>query len=149
MVEHILVPLDGSDLAEKALPHAQNLAKSSGATIHLIQVYDRESLNPARDQSVGSAMEQIRLYEEAQAAEVERYLERTAVPLKNDGINVETAIREGSPHENILDYASKNNIDIITMSTHGHGGFRRMLTGSVTDRVIRSSEIPVFVIPGG
>jgi nucleotide-binding universal stress UspA family protein len=153
MYSRVLVPLDGSELAQRAVPHAQALARAFGATVHLLQVVSRyvelETLRGA-----GEAI---------QAAEMSRdlgqrivtnridsagqYLKQLAGRLEADGIRSETAVREGAAPEQIPEYAEEQNIDLIVMSTHGYGGIRRFLIGSVTDRVIRSSNVPVLVIP--
>lgn len=69
-----------------------------------------------------------------------------ASQLKVEGIAVETQLFEGSPHEQIAEYAKQNGVDVIVMSTHGHGGVKRLIVGSTTDRVIRSGDIPVLVV---
>ncbi|MDA0768720.1 MAG: universal stress protein [Chloroflexi bacterium] len=151
MYSRILVPLDGSKLAEKALPHAQGLAKTSGATIHLISVFSR---NPSGGMALTGGLDSdpstadlARQLEEAQLSGVEEYLERVAAQLEHDGIQSEREVCEGSAHDHIIDYAKQHGIDLIVMSTHGHGGLKRMLLGSNTDRVIRTGDVPVLVIP--
>ena len=75
------------------------------------------------------------------------HLEAVATQLQNDGIKAETVMREGAADENIVEYAKEAGIDLIVMSTHGHGSLRRFFIGSVTDRVIRSCETPVLIVP--
>ena len=164
MYSKILVPLDGSDLAEKALPHAKGLAKAYGATIHLIQVFtqhpsgsssvregpDLAGLTGRATAGMGGSnpntLVLARQLREAQIGEASEYLQQVATQLKKESINVETELHEGSPHEHISEYAKQHSIDIIVMSTHGHGGFKRLITGSTTDRVIRSGEANVLVV---
>jgi nucleotide-binding universal stress UspA family protein len=67
--------------------------------------------------------------------------------LKQNGLQVETSVQQGSALENITDFVAENGIDLIVMSTHGRGELQRFLVGSVTDRVIRSSHVPVLAIP--
>jgi nucleotide-binding universal stress UspA family protein len=67
--------------------------------------------------------------------------------LKQNGLQVETSVRQGSALENITHFVAENGIDLIVMSTHGRGELQRFLVGSVTDRVIRSSHVPVLAIP--
>ncbi len=153
MYSRILVPVDGSELAERALPHAEGLAKSVGATVYLLRVFthNRESnlggggLESA--QSIKVTVELVRQLEEAQIQEAQEYLSRVAARLTSDGINVESDLSQGAPDEAIVDYVKQHGIDIITMSSHGRGGIRRFLLGSVTDRVIRSGTVPVLVVP--
>ena len=153
MYSRILVPLDGSKAAEKALPHAQGLAKTSGATIHLISVFTRHPTGGVplfgglgSDRNPASMAEVARQLEEAQIAGVEEYLEHIAFQLEHDGIQSEREIHEGSAHDHIIDYSKQHGIDLIVMTSHGHGGLKRMLMGSVTDRVIRSGDVPVLVV---
>ena len=154
MFKHILVALDGSELAEQALPTAQDLARSSNATIHLIQVISRQPELEAR-RSSGDANPQIaelsrdlaRRLIESRLSQGREYLEGIAGQLKSAGIEADTAIREGAADENIVDYSREHGIDLVVMSTHGYGGVKRLLLGSVTDRVIRSCQAPVLVMP--
>lgn len=154
MFSKILVPLDGSELSEKALSMAQNLASSSNASLHLLQVI---SLRPVLDARRGMGGESITVIEMAQDAarqliEVQttrgkEYLQAIAAQLQKAGIQVTTAIREGAADENIVEYAKEQEIDVIVMSTHGRSGFKRFFLGSVTDRVIRAGTTPVLVLP--
>ncbi|MDA0770758.1 MAG: hypothetical protein BZY79_06425 [SAR202 cluster bacterium Casp-Chloro-G4] len=169
MYTQILVPLDGSSLAERAIPHAQGLAKTYGATVHLLQVITHnpsgghaqgDSAEPregvyraalaglAGGASTGNSftLDLVRRLKEAQIEEAQEYLAHVASQLKVEGIAVETQLFEGSPHEQIAEYAKQNGVDVIVMSTHGHGGVKRLIVGSTTDRVIRSGDIPVLVV---
>ena len=154
MFTKILVALDGSELAEKALPTAQNLAGLSGASIHLIQVISRQpEAEAARSASYGSVgtmeveRDAARKLVEGRIARGKDYLERVADQVRNAGVPVETAIPEGAADENIIAYTKEHGIDLVVISTHGYGGIRRLILGSVTDRVIRSCEVPVLVVP--
>ena len=155
MFANILVPLDGSELGERALSLAQSLAKSSGATIHLLHsVSRRPELEATRG---GSAIVSIQAIEvemglarqliEMQQKQGGDYLERVAAKVRNAGIRVELAVTEGAAGDNIVDYARDHGIDLIVMSTRGHGGIKRLFVGSVTDGVIRSGHVPVLVVP--
>ena len=154
MFSKILVPLDGSALSEKALAMAQNLASTSDTSIHLMQVI---SLWPELDARRGSGGEPITILEmeqdaarqliEIRTARGKAYLEGLAVQLQQAGIHVTTVMREGAADENIVEYAKEQDIDLIVMSTHGRSGFKRFFVGSVTDRVIRTGETPVLVLP--
>ncbi len=174
MYAQILVPLDGSKLAERALPHAQGLAKTFGATIHLLQVFTHHPSGgnvrgdgPEAGESAAThpelagltggipagyggskprTLELARQLGDAQIEEAQEYLEHVATQLKNEGIDVETELHEGAPHEHIAEYAKQRKIDLIVMSTHGHGGVKRLIMGSTTDRVIRSGEAHVLVV---
>ena len=83
-------------------------------------------------------------------AESQDYLSRTADKLKQEGLAVETAILVGRAADEILGYASQNQVDLIIMSTHGRSGISRWVMGSVADRVLRHSAVPVLIIaPAG
>ncbi len=154
MFAHILVPLDGSELSERALPIAQNVAQSSEATVHLIHMVSRaHELAVGRDiESVQTAELEIdlaRQLTESRLHQANIYLEQKGAQLSGAGIKMETdfAVMAGYPAQNIIDYVKEHSINLVVMSTHGHGGIRRLLLGSVTDRVIRSCEVPVLVVP--
>jgi nucleotide-binding universal stress UspA family protein len=152
MFNHILVPLDGSKLAEQALPHVRDIAKTNGATVHFIRVTsDHPEAAGFRSglatEGQASHLEISRQLEQAMVDRARNYLARVAAPIENEGIKVETELHHGAPHEHIVEYAENHDIDLIVMSSHGHGGIRRMLTGSSTDKVVRTAEVPVLVIP--
>ena len=77
------------------------------------------------------------------------YLEQKGSQLSGAGIKIEPefAVKAGEPAQNIIDYVKEHSISLVVMTTHGHGGVRRLLLGSVTDRVIRSCEVPMLVVP--
>lgn len=141
MYRKILVPLDGSPLAEKVLPHAQALAKSEGAEIVLLRIPavpspDFMARNPAQAINIARDLEK----------ETETYLHTEISKLKKKGIKVSGITRDGPVPEMILDAAEETHADVIAMSTHGRSGVQRWLMGSVADRVVRHSHIPVILI---
>jgi nucleotide-binding universal stress UspA family protein len=141
MYKKILVPLDGSALAEAVLPHAQALAKSEGAEIVLLSV----PLTPNLEflaRSPGLANQVI----EASEKETEEYLIAEEAKLTKEGMKVSHIMREGPIPEMILKVADEVHADVITMSTHGRTGVQRFLMGSVADRVVHYSHIPVMLI---
>ncbi|MBI5963354.1 MAG: universal stress protein [Chloroflexi bacterium] len=141
MYKKILVPLDGSQLAEAVLPHAEALAKTEGAEIVLLSVPVTPSLDfLARNPSLAH-----KVIEEAEH-EVETYLELETAKLAKDGIRVTSIMREGSIPDMILKVADEVHADMIVMSTHGHSGVQRWLMGSVADRVLHHAHIPVMLI---
>ena len=152
MFTRILVPLDGSELAERALPLAQSISQSSAAAIHLVQVVSR-----LPELEAGRAGDSIQVAElerdaarqliEARITRGKEYVGRVAAQLEKPGIEVATAMLEGGAAENIINYTREHSIDLVVMSTNGFGGLKRLLLGSVTDRVIRSCEVPVLVVP--
>ncbi len=154
MFTNILVALDGSELAEKALPVARSLANSNGGTIHLIQAVSRQpEFEAARGGDASPLVAELSLdlarrLIETRLTRGEEYLDRVAADLTSAGLKVETSILEGAADEQIISYSREHGVDLIVISTHGYGGVKRLLLGSVTDRVIRSCEVPVLVVPG-
>ena len=152
MFARILVPLDGSELAERALPLARSITQSSNATIHLVQAVSRlpeAEAGRSGDSILVADLERdaARQLVEARITRGKEYIGRVAAQLEKAGIEVATALLEGGAAENIVDYTREHGIDLVVMSTHGFGGLKRLLLGSVTDRVIRSCEVPVLVVP--
>ncbi len=158
MYNKILAPLDGSKLSECSLEHIKEIA--AGCHVNevilltaLEKVYpifaEYSSLTQIEAKSQEKEADEERARETA-----ERYLEKTREKLNNQGIIVQNVIIQ--PDENrsvaeiILDYANNNNIDLIVLSTHGRSGITRWAFGSVADRVLRHSKVPVLtVIPAG
>ncbi len=141
MYKKILVPLDGSVLAEAVLPHVQALAKSENAEIVLLSVPVTPSLEFLA-RSPGLANKII----EDTEIETEAYLEKEQVKLTEEGAKVTHIMREGPIPEMILKVADEVHADVIAMSTHGRTGMQRWLMGSVADRVVHYSHIPVMLI---
>ena len=152
MYQQILVPLDGSEVSASSLPTARQLAETLGARIHLLQVSSQTEefavMRGAEFGTMGSDYSQQVLDEviTAQRDRIQRYLNEVGDDLASVGLNVTKAIEDGPAAEKIVEYAEAAGIDLIIMSTHGRGGVRRFLVGSVTDRVIRSTHLPVLVI---
>ena len=147
MYRRILVPLDGSALAERALPEAEELARLAGASMHLIRVVDLAHV--ARYGSVGLSMEvaafELLLADEEIAAR--GYLERTAHDLQRRGLSATAEVRRGHAASEIVGAATGG--DVIVMATHGRGGVTRWFLGSVAEAVVRRSPVPVLLVRGG
>lgn len=140
MYRRILVPLDGSDLAEQALGHAVAQASQFQAELVLLRVV--EPFPHARGISL-SALDQIRRQSHTWAGQ---YLERTAGGIRQPGLSVVHDIIDGRPHTAIAEYAEANEVDLIVMSTRGQSGLSRWLIGSVADRVMRGVRVPVLLV---
>ncbi len=139
LVRNILVPLDGSPLAESALGPAMELARATQAQItlgHIVSVSPLwpRALLPTEDERKPGL---------AAGAD---YLQGVAVGMRDDGFDVATRVAPGStPATAIVELAVQLDADVIAMATHGYGGVRRTFLGSVADKVLRSSPIPVLV----
>jgi nucleotide-binding universal stress UspA family protein len=149
MFERILVCLDGSKLAEQILPYAVEEALRFGSRVTLLKVVTFPMM-AAKAEAVGTLSQTGGLTEEAigkETAEAKAYLERVAEPLLGRGVNVECIAVEGSPvGDTIVAYAHNNNIDLICIATHGHSGLGRIVFGSVANRVLKESGLPILVI---
>lgn len=145
MYRKILVPLDGSTLAEAALPHAEALAKLEDAEIIILRVPPipvTEFL--AHDPNIA-----VMLVEDAEA-QTQKYLQEKVTDLKARGfVKVTGVMRQGAVPDTILTAADEAGADLIVMSTHGRAGMQRWLMGSVADRVVHHAHIPVMLIRPG
>ena len=147
MYDRILVPTDGSDVAEAAVDHALDLAEKYDAEVHALYVVDIDSVNfslgteqvdrlkQGRFDEMGELKEQA---DEATGAVADRGAER--------GVDIVEHVSGGRPHKVIGDYAENHDIDLIVMGSHGRAGVRRALLGSVTERTLRSTHVPVLVV---
>jgi nucleotide-binding universal stress UspA family protein len=139
--ENILVPTDGSKPAREAVTHALDLARTYDATLHALYVVDRGAY-ASRPGWTWDELQQV--LEQNGETVVEDVQSRTAA----DGISVAAEITHGVPHQAIEEYCNQHGIDIVVMGTHGRSGLTRQLIGSVTERVLRSSDVPVLTIRG-
>lgn len=145
MYDRILVPTDGSLAVERAVEHAIDLAGAHDASMDALYVVNAASygglpMETAWD-GVGTA-----LREEGTAA-VERVEE--LVDDRDPSIDVETFVVDGSPSRSIVDHARTTDCDLVVMGTHGRGGIDRLLLGSVAERVVRRSPVPVTTVRVG
>jgi len=140
MYKRILLALDGSPLAEQALPHAIALAERFQSELVLLRV-----LVPlARPPTVAEVA--IQRAEEATMALVREYLDRITAQVQERGIEVQAVIIVGRPHVQIIQYAETNQIDMVVICTRGQSGLSRWLMGSVSDRVVRGVDVPVMLV---
>ena len=141
MFNRILVPLDGSPLAEQALPYAEDLATKLGATLYLVRAIPKPD-RPAAPLNVEAV-------EEREEAKAERYLDRVATRLRGSNLSVETREVYGEDAtEVILWVAKEEQCDLIVGVTRGRTGIMRTIFGSTMDDLIRDPNQPVLVIKG-
>ena len=142
MYTKILVPLDGSILAERALPHAGEIARATGAEVILLQVVRA----PLGDSPEAGQAEENRAFQDA-VAETRAYLGKIVANLSGEyNAKVRPEILEGSPAEGILGFAHKEDVDLIIMSTHGRSGVSKLLMGSVAEKVMLTTKRPVMLV---
>ena len=141
MYKKILVPLDGSELAKKALVHAEGLAKTYGAEIILFQVIP---LMP-----IYGALEFVTsvVVDEKQRKATEMSLTKLAEEMKTRGYKVTARVRVGQHvAAEIIDFAKESGVDLIVMCTHGHSGITRWVLGSIAHKVLTRAETPILLI---
>jgi nucleotide-binding universal stress UspA family protein len=143
-LRRLLVPLDGSTLAEWALPPAQALAQESGASLLLLQVVQDldEGSRRILFESEAAAEATIGLWR----AEAEAYLEGAGQALRSRGVPIEVRALVGDPNKAICDTVAKENIDLMVMSTHGRSGLNRWVYGSVANKVLRGASCPLLLV---
>lgn len=134
--DSILVPSDGSEGAESAVDHAVGLARATDATVHLLNVVDRRSL-AGGDFDTGMVIETLTESGEQALAEARERAEAAGARV------AEPTVLVGTPSREIVDYTDEHGIDCVVMGTHGRTGVGRVLLGSVTERVVRQSSVPV------
>lgn len=145
MYNKILVPLDGSTLAELALANAVLIASSSQLT-ELVIIF---VVKPFKDMAHWVSDEIAQKMEEEAVRVAQKYLDQVVDKLTIKGITAEGVIAKGDPAEVIREYAVKTGVGLIVMGTHGRTGFSRLMFGSVTSGVIHNSSMPVLLVPPG
>lgn len=150
-VHRILVPLDGSELSERALSWAETLAGPSGARITLLQVVPSltqvvaatsAGTTPVAAETIVDPAEQVDAAKRAARDD----LERARHQITSDG-DMAIVVEEGSSGDAIVRRAEEDGVDLIVMSTRGQGGLIRAVLGSVADHVVRHARCPVLLIP--
>jgi nucleotide-binding universal stress UspA family protein len=145
MYSKILVPLDGSELAECVFPHLEALV--GGCQVKEVLVI--RVVEPFRQPSASEyAMrpEEIARIDTQARAEAQSYLKQVEGKIKLKGAGIRTEMIMGSPAEALANYATKNQIDLIVIATHGRSGVSRWVWGSVADRILRSACVPVLMV---
>jgi nucleotide-binding universal stress UspA family protein len=139
-VKTILVPLDGSNLAEAALTPAMEIARESGGSLVLLRAavgHSRPMADPTEAQ-----VQAVR--------EAEEYLAEVRARVATAGVaNAETSVWYGPPVEAIVEAARYRKADLIVMSSHGRSGLGRLVLGSIAESVLRSTSVPILLIRPG
>jgi nucleotide-binding universal stress UspA family protein len=138
MYTRILLPLDGSDMAEKAVPFAVVQAERFRAQLILLQ-----AVEPIPYAGSMAALENAGQQRMEWARD---YLESVATRIRERGIKVKIVVTEEAPHVAITQYAETNQVDLIALCSRGHSGRSRWLMGSVADRIVRGATVPVLLV---
>lgn len=133
MYRKILVPLDGSEIAESILPHVKDMALAHPAEVILLRVLPATGVLPSAA--------------EREAIEARNYLSAVEKRLQRQRVNVRSSVRHGEDTAlEITDYAEANDVDLIAMSTHGRSGVGRWIFGSVAEKVLRGTNKPILLV---
>lgn len=139
MYSRLLVPTDGSDAAQKATTHAIDLAEKYDAAVHALYVVNTGRLE-GMSFDISAAIDQLE-------SEGQEYVDDVVASAEAADLDSTSDIRTGRPHNAILNTVEENDIDLVVMGTRGAEGIGRRLLGSVTERVIRQSDVPVHAVP--
>jgi nucleotide-binding universal stress UspA family protein len=146
MYKKVMVPLDGSELAECVLPHVETIAGGCGTeSVTFLRVVEPFVMSSGYFGAEFSAEEIIRI-NDGNMASAEKYLDQLVERTKYGAVKIESKVLQGQAAEAIASYAKDNAMDLITVATHGRSGISRWVWGSVADRVMRSSCVPVLMI---
>lgn len=143
MIKKILVSLDGSKLAEKALPYAQHLAQRFDAELVLVRVLQLSSDFFGMPSGVKTVREQVI----RERVEAKSYLDQVLFQLRSRRLSAHAIIMDvNPPADAILDLATEEAVDLIVISTHGRSGLSRWIHGSVATKVLQDAPCPVFLV---
>ena len=145
MYQHIMVPLDGSELAECVLPHLEAIAtKCDAKKVTLVRVIEPLHLYGGLEYSF-SPEERQRLEDDSLDA-ARSYLAQVVKRFKKKRITAEAEILHGHVVDKLVEYTNTRDVDLIIIASHGRSGVSRWVWGSVTDRVVRASCVPVLIV---
>jgi nucleotide-binding universal stress UspA family protein len=138
MYDDILVPTDGSECARRAVDEAIRLASAFDAALHTVYVVD--TTLAGSEGGAAAVFDQLE-------AEGESILRDVRERADDAGVDtVEASVATGVPSRTIIDYCDEYGVDLVVMGTHGRTGLERTLIGSVTEKVVRTSDVPVLTV---
>ncbi|WP_396612671.1 universal stress protein [Haloferax sp. S1W] len=138
MYDEILVPTDGSKAAGHAIDHALDIAKTYGATIHALYVVDT-SIYTSLDAGADVVIDALEREGDAATKHVLEAAEEA-------GVEADAEVVTGTAYRSIQQYIDDHAIDLVVMGTHGRTGLSHYLLGSVTERIVRTSPVPVLTV---
>lgn len=143
MYTHILVPLDGSPLAEQILPHVKALAEVGGRPrITLLRAVPREYPDVIEGETTNAVVNPM----DRLLADATSYLETIARPLRSEGLDVHVEVMVRQPADAIVELAAREHVDLVALATHGRGGVGRWVFGSVTQKIMHLTPAPMLVV---
>ena len=149
MYERILVPLDGSKVGEAALVHVEKLVSKMAPKVKTEVILFQVISSLSHYVVAGEASVQVP-YSEKEVAQIKKkareYLDRAGESLRSKGVKVKTKVATGKAVGEIVKAADEMKVDLIAMSTHGRSGLSRLTFGSITDKVLRTGNVPILVV---
>ena len=147
MYRKILAPVDGSEVAECVLPHLESIVKGCGVqNVIFLRVVEPFRLSYGGEYGSFSSEDISRIDSESKAT-AKRYLNQLVSKTKYAGVNVQSEVLLNRQVADVIaDYATKNEVDLVIISTHGRSGVSRWILGSVADRIFRSTCVPVLMV---
>jgi nucleotide-binding universal stress UspA family protein len=148
MYKKIMVPLDGSQIAETVFPHLETVVKGCQVTpeVVLVQAVEPISIPVGREVSQFASFQQLQDFESHQKKDAEKYLSEKAAYLESRGIKCRVEVITGKAGEALTAYVKKNDVDLVVMATRGRSGIKKMVLGSVAERLLRSVSVPVLMV---
>jgi nucleotide-binding universal stress UspA family protein len=152
MYKKIMVPLDGSELAECVLPHVETfIAGCQVSTIVFIRVIKRGQMTfggsyATTQAGIMTIEANAKRIEDERKSSAEEYLKEVVSRIKQDGGKLQTEVVAGKVADTLVDYTEANNIDLILIATHGRSGVSRWVRGSIADRILRAASVPVLMV---
>ena len=145
MYRKIMVPLDGSELAECVLPHVEAFMKGFDLSdVILVRVVEPEM--PSYHSEIPIDPKIMAQREAERKSSAKDYLNKVASRIKHEGTTVRAEVLVGRVTESLTDYAEKHDIELILIATHGRSGVTRWVRGSVADKILRSANVPVLMV---
>jgi nucleotide-binding universal stress UspA family protein len=149
MYDKLMVPLDGSDLAECVMPHVEAIIAgfkiSEVALVRVVNPVRLPGSVPAQGEYGFTEKDRQRMNENRKIA-AEKYLTDLSAGLDCPGTEFQSVVLEGNPVSMLSDYASSNAVDLMVMASHGRSGISRWVMGSVAERIVRTACVPVMMI---
>jgi len=151
MYKKIMVPLDGSELAECVLPHVNGFVTGCQVAmvnfVRVIEPIHYPAANPASSPQFSQTMkENAKMMEEEEKSSAAKYLNGVISRVERGEIKFKTVVLVGKVADCLVDYVETNEIDLVLIATHGRSGISRWARGSIADRVLRSSRAPVLMV---
>ena len=148
MYQKIMVPLDGSQLAECVLPHVEALIQGCQVqTIIFVRVVEpAPSRSAATNLDYKQVLEYMKKIEEERKSSAAEYLQGVITRLKRNGVQLQKEVLYGHIADCLVDFAEARDVDLILIATHGRSGVSRWVRGSVAERILRASSTPVLMV---